>query len=99
MHYEEAARVLKAVHTPRPDRYSIGWFYGDVIDNRLRFIKERLIEVQFLQPPESGFLDEWGCKHPKPEEFLELTAAIFGRDEESPSSSGEAVWRTQKLRE
>ena len=27
--------------------------------------------VQFLQPPESGFLDEWGCKHPKPEEFLE----------------------------
>ena len=71
VHYEEASRILKTVHTPRPDRYSIGWFYGDVIDNRLRFIKERLIEVQFLQPPESGFLDEWGCKHPKPEEFLE----------------------------
>jgi hypothetical protein len=46
--------------------------------------------------------EEFATKRPeelKPEEFLELTAAIFGREEESPDSSGEAVWRTQKLRE
>ena len=46
--------------------------------------------------------DEFATKRPeelKPEEFLELTAEIFGRDPETPDSSGEAVWRTQKLRE
>jgi 16S rRNA (adenine1518-N6/adenine1519-N6)-dimethyltransferase len=46
--------------------------------------------------------DQFATKRPeelKPEEFLELTALIFGRDPETPDSSGEAVWRTQKLRE
>ena len=46
--------------------------------------------------------EEFATKRPeelKPEEFLELTALIFGRDPEAPDSSGEAVWRTQKLRE
>ena len=46
--------------------------------------------------------EEFATKRPeelKPEEFLELTALIFGRDPETPDSSGEAVWRTQKLRE
>lgn len=46
--------------------------------------------------------EEFATRRPEelaPPEFLELTKAIFGADPEAPGSSGEAVWRTQKLRD
>lgn len=66
-YYEQALQLFQRVKTPAIDRWTTGWLYGDVNESRVRFIKERLLDITFRQFPEDEYLDEFGRKRPMPD--------------------------------
>lgn len=65
-YYEEALAYFRSVKTPAIERYTVGLLYGDVNQSRMKFIKERLLDISFRRLPEDEYLDEFGKKRPMP---------------------------------
>ena len=61
-HYEQALAYFENVRLQTiAERLGVG---ADINASRVQFIKERLVEVSFRQPPAPEYLDEYGRRRP-----------------------------------
>lgn len=86
-YYEQALTRFRGLTTPFLDRWTIGWIFGDLNDNRVQFIKERLLDISFGRLPEAKYLDGMGRKRPMPDK---PSAKLPPR----PGGSGPSRWET-----